>query len=148
MPKVIAILERDPGRVEDMKSWLDDRLGMYEHHVSPDPNELTEFLAPRLDDVLVLCIGCDSMGSSAVEHDEAGREVADLLVKATEPFPILVHTDEDRSPDGSIIRLMRAGWHVKTIKAEPRGGWVAEGWYPALKRTLREIARHETVAGV
>ena len=118
---------------------------MYEHHVSSNPKGLIESLTPKLEDILVLCIGCDSMGASEVARDKAGKDIANLLMATAEPFPILVHTDQERSPDGSIIRLRRAGWYVTTIAAEPHGGWVADGWYPALKRTLREIAPHEPV---
>ncbi len=135
MRKLIAVLERDAERAGRMASWLDDRLAMYDRFLEPDPEAVVGAIGPRLGDVLVLCLGRESLGGPNGE-----ALLTDFLLAQPVRFPILVHSEEGPGPGERIDRLGRKGWTLKTIGPIRGDDWFGTRWYPALKTALYDLA--------
>jgi hypothetical protein len=142
--KLIAVLEHDPVRAEEMSSWLRDRLYMYEQEFTSDLPTLIGVIKPRLIDVLVLCLNRESLGGPGSGAERAWGAISECVQSGLERFPILVHSVSGPAPDEASLRLAQKGWQIKILGPIEGQNWIGDEWYPALKRTLRNLAEYRS----
>ena len=146
MGKLIAILEDNADRVAVMRRWLADRLGMYEHFVTDDPDTLIEYIRPRLDDVLAVSLDHDLHERPDGNTEVTGMAVVDYLTATRPGFPVLIHSSNSRAVGEMRERLRSKDWVVVAVTPFDDTNWIGDDWYPALKRTLRRFTQPEPVA--
>lgn len=140
MSKLIAVLEDDPGRVEVMARWLKDRLWMYEHFFSDDPDTLIGHIRPRLSDVLAVSLDHDLHGRPDGNTEVTGMIVAEYLTSLPPAFPVLIHSTNARDAARMRAMLERKNWVVRSVVPFDDTNWIGAEWYPTLKRVLRSMA--------
>jgi hypothetical protein len=146
MRKLIAILERDPARTAIMNAWLEDRLVMYEHLFFKFASDMIQEITQRPSVVLALCIGEGSEQDRDFQSENAFEFISEYLLKQTERFPVLLHAFNFRHLQDAEKLLIQAGWQVDRVQAMQGTDWIADSWYPALKRSLRNNSCVEKVA--
>lgn len=148
MSKLIAVLEDDPGRVEVMARWLKDRLWMYEHFFSDDPDTLIGHIRPRLNDVLAVSLDHDLHGRPDGNTTVTGMMVAEYLTGVPPTFPVLIHSTNEREAARMRLLLKRKNWKVKSVVPFDDTNWIGAEWYPTLARSLRAFATPASVEEV
>jgi hypothetical protein len=143
MPKLIAILERDPARIEIMEAWLNDRFYMYEYSFLKHPSEIYEIVNKRASDLLALCLGCESHDDSGIQPTSVLELISRFLLSQSARFPIIVHSDGNHPLKSVDVHLVQGGWYFVEVEAPQGTDWIGNDWYPALKTALRETARLE-----
>jgi hypothetical protein len=139
--KLIAVLECKSAIRDAMKSWMEDRLYMYDSLFAGNARGLLVELEPRLADTLVLCIGRESIGNSELERTQSIWNLRDVLISRPNRFSLLFHSTQEDEPDNT---AKLAGdfteWHVRSTGPLPDLDSVGRLWYPALKNTIYEAS--------
>jgi hypothetical protein len=138
--KLIAVLEDDRGRVEVMAQWLKDRLWMYDHFFSDDPDTLIAHIRPRLNDVLVVSLDHDLHSRPDGNTEVTGMRVAEFLATIPASFPVLIHSTNEHEAGRMKHILKQKGWSVRSVVPFDDTNWIGVEWYPTLKKALRSNA--------
>ncbi len=155
MPKLIAVLEANPARVEKMKVWLDDRLYMYDRSIESDLPSLLAVLRQRLSDILILCLDQVTLEKPLRRADGFSEVVLspwaileDCLMSSPRPFPILIHGDHSAT---QVIPLLSSAWKlwpIHFVTSDAGSHWVGDAWFPALRDSLEDTEPQEPLSDV
>lgn len=124
-----------------MKSWLAERLSMYEHFFTDDPYELISILRDKFEDTLAVSLDHDLHERLDGSTELTGMMVAEYLAGQKPGFPILLHTSNSRDGERMKLQLLDADWSVDWVKPFDDTTWIGNDWYPTLKKAMHRFAK-------
>lgn len=142
---IIAILEDNVERIDEMKKWLADRMAAYTAFVTDDPCQIVQVIRDHAGEILALSLDHDLYEREPFSVEVTGMKVVDELVQHEPTFPILIHSSND--PDGTAMqrRLAKSGWDVARVRPFDGVEWIRTDWFPALKSAIHRFAIPATV---
>jgi len=140
MPLKVAILEDNAERQAAMQAWLSDRLYMYEHFFFDEAAPMNAWLKANLSETLLISLDHDldlkPGGDGRWLDPGTGRDVADHLATNDPACPLIIHSTNRQAVIGMEQVLLERGWQVETVAPYGDLVWVAEAWWPMVKRLL------------
>jgi hypothetical protein len=137
----IVILEDNLDRQAAMKSWLSDRLYMYEHFFFDEATPMIAWLQNHLAETLFISLDHDldlkPSGDGRWLDPGTGRDVADFLATQNASCPLLIHSTNTVAVDGMVEVLTQSGWSVQRVTPYGDLTWINEAWWPVVKEQLR-----------
>ena len=140
MASVIAILEDDFGRIDEMRACLADVLPGAECTFFDRADEMIEWLGQHLSEVLLISLDHDlplrgPVGQS-IDYG-TGRQVADYLTSIRPPkCPVIVHSSNEPCAQGMFFALKEAGWPCSRVVPYDDRAWIAASWAEDVRRYL------------
>ena len=131
MAGVVAILEDDPGRINEMRLCLPDVLPGTRSVFFENADDMITWLAQHLGDVVLISLDHDL---PLLDNDGrsidcgTGRQVADFLVSKSPTCPVIVHSSNDFCAPGMFFALRDAGWPVSRVYPASELSWVRREW--------------------
>lgn len=151
MPLVIAILEDNSERWTAMQPLLQDRFHQFEIRCFGASLEMIEFLRQRLPEVIAISLDHDLEllpGENGRTIDPGtGREVTSFLAEQKPVCPVIIHTTNTVAAVGMEMDLQDAGW--KTLRVIPMNDteWIADDWFPVIRRVVVDSALPQGAVG-
>ena len=145
MKNLILILEDDPGRIEVMKNWLQDRLYMFEPHFFEQPSVMIEMMKQRSRDVLAvsldhdlneLCLPTRQMPDE--RPDPTGMDVVDFLKQQPSQFPVLIHSSNHRAAEKMVRCFKKRQWADDQVIPFDDTSWIGDEWLPKLRKMIEK----------
>jgi len=146
MKNLILILEDDPSRIEVMKSWLQDRLYMFEHYFFDQPSDLIELVKQRSDDVLAvsldhdlneICLSARHLPGDRTD-DPTGMDVVAFLEQQPPQFPVLIHSSNHRAAEKMVRCFKKRHWSVDRVIPFDDTAWIGDEWLPKLRKMIEK----------
>jgi len=141
MALLFAILEDNLERIGVMKEWLTDRLPMYEHAFTDDPETMIRLLEVKSGQILAVSLDHDLYDRADGSTELTGMIVSDYLAEREPTFPIIIHSSNERDSLTMKTKLICGGWKVQKVLPFDDTNWIGISWYPALKKAIRRAAR-------
>ena len=144
----IAILEDNLDRQTAMKAWLENRLPHFEIFFCDEAVPFIQWLRANLAETRLISLDHDlelkPTGDGRWFDPGDGRMSADFLATREPVCPIIIHSTNCIAVIGMERVLQESGWQVETVAPYGHLAWVAEAWWPLVKRLLtvpgREIS--------
>lgn len=138
---MIAILEDDPRRIEQMARCLRESVGNDQVVVFDNAPEMIAWLDAHLGEVKLLCLDHD-LGANRVVNGESqdpgtGRDVADYLNSRQPVCPVIIHSSNAMAAPGMMMVLEDAGWTCAWLAPFNDLEWVQAAWIDDVKKALR-----------
>jgi hypothetical protein len=141
----IVILEDNTERRNAMRRFLAGRLSQDELCFFEDAPATIQYLAANLDDTLIIALDHDLEllpdKQAGLTDPGTGRDVADFLARRPPACPVVIHTTNSTAGTGMELVLQEANW--ETHRVYPYGDleWIAESWFPAVRRAIIGFVR-------
>lgn len=146
MKNLILILEDDISRIEVMKSWLQDRLYMFENQFYDHPSDMIDMVKQRRNDILAVSLDhdlnelCLSPGRTTDNQteDPTGMDVVSFLEQQTPQFPVLIHSSNHRAAEKMVRCFNKRHWTVDRVIPFDDTSWIGEEWLPKLRKMIEK----------
>lgn len=145
MKNLILILEDDTSRIEVMKSWLQDRLYMFEPHFFEQPSEMIEMVKQRSDEILAVSLDHDlnelclpARFPPDERPDPTGMDVVNFLEQQLPTFPVLVHSSNHRAAEKMVRCFKKRQWPVDRVIPFDDTSWIGDEWLPKLRKMIEK----------
>jgi hypothetical protein len=139
-PSIIAILEDDARRIEQMARCLRDCVGEDQVIVFDNAPEMIAWLTGHLAEVKLLCLdhdlGANRILNGEIQDPGTGRDVADYLGSRQSVCPVLIHTSNVMAAPGMMMVLEEAGWTCSRLAPFNDLEWVQAAWIDDVKKAL------------
>ena len=140
MPMKIVILEGNEERQSAMRRCLADRFQQFESRIFAGSSDMLAYLREHLSEILVISLDHDLdllPGANGEWIDPGtGREVADYLAGCAPACPVIIHTTNALAAAGMEFALQEANWATERVVPHDDLEWIAEDWFPALRRAI------------
>ena len=138
---IIAILEDDPNRVREMRSYLEEALPAAAIIVFEVAAEMIAWLGANLGEVVLISLDHDLPlrdGDGQPLDCGSGREVVDFLASLPPTCPVIVHSSNQYCAPGMYFALKEAGWPVSRVCPMDDLAWVKRDWAARVMRYVLE----------
>lgn len=143
MPPVVAILEDDSGRIDEMRACLAGVLPGAECIFFDRADEMLAWLGQHLSNILLISLDHDLPLRGPVGQSidpGTGRQVADYLASIRPPkCPGIVHSSNEPCAQGMFFALKQAGWPCSRVVPYDDRAWIAASWSEEVRRYLRDV---------
>lgn len=144
----IVILEDNADRCRVMRDCINDRFPQYPVLCFRSASAMTEYLERSLDRVIAISLDHD-LEPETLDSDEAdpgtGRDVANFLATRPPTCPIVIHTTNTFGALGMKDVLEQAGWQTYPVSPFDDTAWIAQVWFPTMRRAIVEAVVSEVV---
>jgi hypothetical protein len=136
----IAILEDNADRQAAMRDCLSERFHQYEVHLFDDSHEFIRFADQHLTRLIAIALDHDLElkpdGRGGFRDPGTGRDVVDFLVERPPVCGVALHSTNRAAMTGMEAALCEAGWQTECIHPYDDLSWIAETWFPAMRRII------------
>jgi hypothetical protein len=142
MPRLVAILEDDPGRITAMRPVLAELLPECEPHFFERADVMIDWLREKLGDVVLISLDHDlplfREADGTLTDFGTGRQVVDYLCTLDVRCPVIVHSSNHYFAPGMMQCLKDAGFVHARVYPYDDLAWVRLGWAEQIRAYLRE----------
>lgn len=136
----IGILEDNLDRQVAMQSLLRRYCGDLELYFCDEAAPFIDWLRANLAETQLISLDHDlelkPTGDGRWYDPGDGRMVADFLATSEPVCPIIIHSTNRQAVIGMEQILVERGWQVETVAPYGDLAWVAEAWWPLVRRIL------------
>jgi hypothetical protein len=144
MPMAIAILDDSLERCSEMLAVLKDRFHQFDIRCFQTPAEMIEFLEQRDDEIIAISLDHD-LEPTRTENGSSpdpgtGRDVSRFLAGRKPVCPVIIHTTNVSAAAAMKAELEEAGWTTDRVYPMNDLQWIAEEWFPVMRRVIVDSA--------
>ena len=141
MASIVAILEDDAGRINEMRACLPAVLPGADVVFFENAQEMIDWLPGHLGEVVLISLDHDLPlrdGEGRSVDCGTGREVADFLASLPPTCPVIIHSSNEFCAPGMVFALKDAGWPHSRVRPLDELDWVRRDWADRIARYVRD----------